>query len=480
MSIQTINFKNPEADLTTLGNVCRELEAAGLSPDEAAAEVLSQMAMQAERNGMDPTEVRNALFTVLNKTEKKTGQPAPSHMMQRVMSDKEVQALHEQMNAVRDLLLYWDMVLCAEIQRYAFQVLDKMKESGLYRHEMKKHVNKLGDEARRIQMRIKDNDRSAVVKWCSRFDESARYAFDFFNDGGTVSDKFTLAYLDRFKPWWDVVMLDCREAAKYSNTKHKDIASILFALEALTNTGVELYDTCVRRMKHMMTGKGTFHIRKSMHHENMRGCVNAMMRKLVTKFELPETQAQYAKKHLYDLQKSMIEQGLASFFQDQFDCLAEEFVLYMLSRIRMEQQDGKVSFGSLRMVFYRLGDKKRTRKFFKQLFSQPIPDSNFDVWDVMDSLDVGDKYPSVHRFFKMTCKLESASETEPQDKQEARLLRQQARRFNGLLPDDMLRVMMGYYKTKKALLEHLSSVGFELNPTIIKVQKIKASELKQM
>jgi hypothetical protein len=44
----------------------------------------------------------------------------------------------------------------------------------------------------------------------------------------------------------------------------------------------------------------------------------------------------------------------------------------------------------------------------------------------------------------------------------------------------MLRVMMGYYKTKKALLEHLSQVGFELNPTIKRVQKMKASELKQM
>ena len=180
------------------------------------------------------------------------------------------------------------------------------------------------------------------------------------------------------------------------------------------------------------------------------------------------------------MQSKMIKKGLEGFFQDQFDLLTEEFTHYILAGIRMEIAAGRVRIASIRTLYYRLGTRHRVEKILRQLSAIPMPDGEYDVWDVVETIPTEQDNSEITRFRNMCKKNERHEQPESQAKTEARSLRQHARKNGGVLPDDILRVMVMYYKTKKALVEHLETLGFELRPTLRRVRKMKASELKQL
>lgn len=480
-----VTFKNREEDLATLGNVCRDLEERGVPPHEAAAYILADMASQAMMKGVDGREAIDALHKVItSQANRKTDNQHDSHLhhVRGALTERQAEELKQQVKFLQNFLLYWDMVLCVEIQRLTFGVLEHLKGNGLYKHELKKFSNKLSDEARKLQMRIKDNDKILVLKWCRRIDTRCIYAEGFYDDGGSVVSKLVLAYKDRFKKLWEVVRLDCRNATRYMKTDHPDIVSVLMEIEALTNTGIELFDVCVKKMKQMVLGHGKSSIIKSTHHESMRNAAHNLLRKFVKgEAEMPETELKYARMHLASMQEHMVDEGSGDFFQKQFDSLGCDFTLYMLASIRMGIENGDVGVGAIRNVYDRLGSKKKVRKFFGQLRHVPVPQDCCDAFDLADAIvEYGGSRSEIDRFRKMCEGNEFHKSEEPDEIQEARIIRQQARRNNGMLPDGILRVMIGYYKTKTALIDHLESIGYEVRPTLKRIRKMKMADLKQL
>ena len=479
--MERLGFRDRDADLAAIEGACLELTAKGLTPRQAQVEVVSQMAMQALQQGADQKEVLDALFYLSNVRSAQSDQPNPEKRIKSVMTEEQLEELHCKMNALRDLLIYWDVILSAEIQRYAFRALEQIKEKNLYKFNLKQYANKLIEEARKVQIRIKDNDKTMVEKWCQQIDKRMAFVNQYCHDGGGIVSKFNVAYQEVFKKEWDVIWKDCGTVSESADTKYPDIVRTLLALDALTNTGVEMYDTCVKKMKSMMTGKGTFNIRKSTHHESMRNAVNNLRSRLMTsKIDRSEVQARKARENLSTMQSKMIKKGLEGFFQDQFDLLTEEFTHYILAGIRMEIAAGRVRIASIRTLYYRLGTRHRVEKILRQLSAIPMPDGEYDVWDVVETIPTEQDNSEITRFRNMCKKNERHEQPESQAKTEARSLRQHARKNGGVLPDDVLRVMVMYYKTKKALVEHLETLGFELRPTLRRVRKMKASELKQL
>ena len=481
--MKTIEFKDKEADLATLGDVCRELEAAGLTPQQAAAQVLSQMATQAMQKGADVKEVMDALFVVINQNQE-TGKEEPVLQRRRNpgLTEEQANAIREEVKFLQNFLLYWDMIICSEIQRMAYHVKDKLKQQGMYRHQMKRCTNALTDEARKLQIRIKDNDRAVVIKWCRRMDKQELYSRPFVDNGGSIVNYFNLSYLKKFYKLWEVVRLDCRTTAKTLSREQSGLVSSLLELEALTNTGIELFDTCVKKMKKLVEGHGKASITKSTHHESMRNTVHNLLRNLgKASSEVPETVMKYARQHLADYQLSIVEEGSGDFFQNQFDLLSEEFLYYILASMRIKMECGELGVGDMKTAWYRLGTKHRVRKFFKELASIKMPGKDADIRDVSVAISSHDwDRTEVARFKRLCLKDERHEQPESEMKQLYRTLRILARRNNFMLSDDTLRVMIMKHKTKKALMKVLSEAGFELKQTLRKVRGMKINELKQI
>ena len=483
MSLQIINFKDAEADLAALGRACRELEDRGLPPNEAAAHVLASMANQAIVGGMDAREAIDALHQVINGNQQPTAVPAKPTRKVVPLTPQQAEEVRANIKCLQSLLLYYDVILCSEIQRYAYEVKRILVNKGLYRNELKRVINSLLDEARKLQIRVQDNDRIMVLKWCSRMDPKCVFAKRFQGNGASIVNFFVLAFQKEFQKDWAVVELDCRTVAKRASDKHADIVCDLLKMEALSNTGIELFDTCVRKMKALVAGHGTSSITKSTHHESMRCAVWNLLRKLGVDLNVAtDTEREYARKHLAAMQTKMAVVGMGDFFQHEFNKLGEEFADYMIASIRMEMRDGEVGMGKVRFVREKLGTKHRSKKFFGQLGAIPIGDEEgMDAIDVMgDIADYDGNRSEIDRFRKFCINGTKFELPESEDKQEQRMFRVLARRNNYMLPDDILRVMIMKHKTKKALVDRLSASGFELAPTLRRVRKMKLAELKQL
>lgn len=483
MSIQTISFKDAGADLATLGQVCRELEDRGLPPKEAAAYVLADMANQAIANGMDAREAIDALHQVINGKHRQTAAPVNATRKIVPLTPQQAEEIRAKVKFLQNFLLYYDIIICSEIQRYAYNVKNALTDKGLYRHELKRFINSLLDESRKLQMRVQDNNRILVLKWCSRMDPKCVFAKQYQEKGASIANRFVLAYLKEFQKEWAEVELDCRTIAKRASAKHPDIVGDLFKLEVLSNMGIDLFDTCVKQMKALVAGHGTSSITKSTHHESMRCAVWNLLRKLGVKPNVAtETEEEYTRKHLEELLQKMETVGMGDFFQYEFDKLSEEFANYMAASVYMDMKNGKVSIGYIRFVLEKLGTKHRVKKFFRQLSAIPLEmEEETDVFDAMECISGYDgSRKEIDRFLRFCIERKSFEQPESENKQEARMLRVLARRNNYMLPDDILRVMIMKHGTKKELTERLSRAGFELAPTLRRVRRMKVAELKQL
>ena len=478
-----INFKDTESDLAVLGHVCQELQDRGLPPDDAAAHVIASMANQAVMNGMDPTEAIDAVHQIIKGKQQHSVKPAKPTKRIVPLTPQQADEVREKIKFLQNFLLYYDMILCSEIQRYAYEVKDTLKDKGMYRHELKRFINSLIDEARKLQMRVKDNDRILVMKWCRRMDPKCVFAKRYQESGASIVTRFVLAFLKEFRKEWAVVEYDCFTVAKRASAKHSDIVGELLKLEALSNTGIELFDTCVKKMKSLVAGHGTSSITKSTHHESMRCAVWNLLRKLGANLELAtDTEREYARKHMTDMQTKMAVVGMGDFFQHEFDKLSKEFADYMVASIYMGIRNGNLGMGEKRFVLEKLGIKKRAKKFFGQLSAIPLcEEDEMDVIDVMGCIaDYNGNQKEIDRFRKFCINGTKSEQPEPEEIQEQRMLRVLARRNNYMLPDDILRVMIMKHKTKKALIDRLSASGFELAPTLRRIRKMKLAEIKQL
>ena len=195
-----------------------------------------------------------------------------------------------------------------------------------------------------------------------------------------------------------------------------------------------------------------------------------------------DTEREYARKHLATMQGKMAIVGQRDFFQREFNKLSKEFADYIVTSIRMEMANGKVSMEEIRFVLERLGLKHSAKKFFKQLAAIPLDvEEDMDVFDAMGCIaDYKGSRKQIDRFRKFCFNEIKYEKPESEDKQEQRMLRILARRNNYMLPDDILRVMIMKLKTKKALVDRLSASGFELAPTLRRVRKMKLAEIKQL
>lgn len=481
MSLQTIDFKDTEADLAALGRVCQELEDRGLPPHEAAAHVIASLANQAVMNGLDPTEAIDAVHQIIKgKQQQATSLATPTRKVVP-LTPQQAEEIRAKVKLLQNFLLYYDMILCSEIQRCAYNVKDALKDKGMYRHNLKRVINSFLDEARKLQIRVKGNNRILILKWCSRMDPKCVFAKRYQEDNASIVNLFVLAFQQEFRKEWAVVELDCRTVAKRASAKYHDIVGDLLKMEALSNTGIELFDTCVKKMKALVAGHGTSSITKSTHHESMRSAVWNVLRKLDVNLNVAtDTEREYSRKHLAAMQTKMAVVGMGDFFQHEFDKLSEEFADYIVASIYMGIRNGKVSMGEKRFVLEKLGTKQRTKKFFVQLAAIPLCEKkDMDVFDIIERISSYNGN-QIHRFRNFCINGTKFELPESEDKQEQRMLRILARRNNYMLPDDILRLMIMKHKTKKALVDRLSASGFELEPTLRRVRKLKLDEIKQL
>ncbi len=480
----TITFQDSEKDLTTLGAVCRDLETRGMNPNEAAAWVLADMANQATMRGIDSKEAIDALHKVI--TGMNTVQQGYDKVKRYSMiaTQKDTNEMREMITLMNNFLMCNELIFCDLEQKYAYRILDILKEKGLYCHQLKKYANKLRDITGTLQMRIRDNNHISTVRCCKFTNPSARYASEFCEWNGGLANRLQQAFLRMFDIKLKLIRMDNKEIAKKMNLKHPELMSEIFTLLALAETSIELFAFCQKQIR--MAGRGRLidHTVKSTHHEAVRNSVRNLMDQFVNRSAImPEEETVRAREHVKEFQGDLVKDEMFEMFNSQYMAVRIDYIEFYLAGVRMEIQNGTVSRGLIREVWHRLGTRQATKSFFKQLSKIPIPtDEDTTIMDVSKVISLWDGKAKTLDVFRRLCAEGNYAE-KPKESDEQfryRVLRTVARMHKGEIPNDVLASLVKAHGTKKAVVEQLQKAGFELKPTLERVKRMKASELKQI
>lgn len=442
------------------------------------------------KTGADSEEMVEMASTLMEAELRKTEQERKKATFQctrpysMVATQKKASEIRDAITVMNNFLMCSEIIFCDLEQKYAYRILDLLEEKGLYRHLLKKHANRLRDLTGMLQMRIRDNDQAATQKISGWVIPSQRYAERMHEESGGIAFKLQMAFLRQFDMKLKLIRMDNREIAKKMNLKHPDLMSEIFTLLALTETAIDLYTFCQKRIQSVGRGRLIDHSIKSTHHESVRNAVKGLVDQFVDRnMVMPEIEAVRARKHVEEFQMELMKDESFEMFNAQYMATRIDYIEFYLGSVRMEIENGTVGKALIREVWKRLGTKQATKSFFKQLAKIPIPtDEDTNVTDVANAISEWDgKVKTVDLFRRMCVEGEFAeAPKESDDEFRGRVLRTVARKFNGQLPDDVLSTLMRTHGTKKAVVEQLEKAGFELAPTLKRVKAMKAAELKKL
>ena len=402
-------------------------------------------------------------------------------MLTTTRSTEEIQQHIEKMQMY---LLCVELIFSAEMQRYSHHIFTLLNEKGLYRHQTKKYANALKEATDRLQRLSNITNRELVTAQAEMVSTRKLYVKDYYEDGGDIINRLSAGFHRMFGVELKRLRMDNKWIAEQMNLKHPDLMAEIFTLQALASTDIELLAHCQKNI--MNFGRGRIRDKgvRGSHSEPLLNAAKALADQFVDRrADIPVEPAMLMRKHMNEFHQRLTSTEMLDLFNGQFLALKMDFVEYYFARLRMEQEEGKVNMAAIREVWHRLGTKEKVLQLFKELKRMPmLEDEDVEALDLAKSIAMSKKKQEAMNSFRSLCVNDERilPPEEPKEVWQYRVLRTVARKSNGIIPDEILASLMQAHGTKKALMEQLKKAGFELKPTLNKVRKMKASELKQI
>ena len=469
----------------------------GVSVQDTARHALAFLLAQAKEEGRFTQELGSAVLDVpifptigdtaehIKKQQGNTMQITPKGRYSLLASQRPAEEIREDIGVMTTFLACSELLFADQMQRYSRHILQMLQEKNLYRHELKKYANKLREVTDAMMLRSNCTDRSITLKQCSLISPKGLYGKDFYEEGGGLLGRMSLAFHKDFEVKFKRIRMDNKWIADSMKLKHPDLLAEIFTLTSLAQCDIELFDAVQKKLDSITRGRlKSKSCIKSTHSEAMRNAARNLSDRFVNRMaEMPTQQTLLMRQHIQEFQQDITGGQQFEFFNGQFLALKMEVVEYYLARLRMDMTKGRIGVEQIRDVWYRMGRKENVRKFFSELKAIPLPED-----DDMDALDYsrvvamskGDQ-KAMNSFRRLSTNGERIlPEEETQEQWECRVLRTVARKYRGELPDDVLRSMIRVHVTKKAVMQRLQQAGFELAPTLRRIRKMKLTEIKQL
>lgn len=115
--------------MTTLGAVCRDLEAKGVPTQDAAAYILADMANQAIMRGLDPKEAVDMCHKVIMAKDMKenTQKEVRTRPYSMVATQKDADEIRQIITLMNNYLMCCELIFCDMEQKYAYHILGILK-----------------------------------------------------------------------------------------------------------------------------------------------------------------------------------------------------------------------------------------------------------------------------------------------------------------------------------------------------------------
>lgn len=459
-----------------------EMEGLSWMEQEAAAKDMIDQFFDGLKQEVDKRTSVKADSLIVNKRKTQTAGLKYTPSMIKTLHTKE--EINDRIRLMQMYLLCIELIFSAEMQRLAIHVLQLLKEKGLYRHQLKKYANKLKEVTEFLQRRSNMSNKDLVTTQAEIASYKKLWAMDYYEDGGDIINRLSVGFNRTYGMEIKRLRLDCKWMAQQMELKHPDLMSEIFTLQALAQTDIELWQHCQKHIVNYGRGKVQDRCVKGSHSEAMLHAAKSLSDQFIDRqADAPAESAALLRKHITEFHEKLTAEAMFDFFEGQFLALKMDFVEYYFARLRMDMEEGKVSIAAIRDVWFRMGSKENVRQFFKELKRMPLlKDKDADALDLAKSIAASKKKQEAMNSFRRLCVNDERilPPVEPNETWQHRVLRVVARKFKGELPNDVLASLVKAHGTKKAVVEQLQKAGFELKPTLERVKKMKASELKQI
>lgn len=483
------NF-NPQAN-PAYGMLQEVMDRSPYNEEQTAKLIVGSMVGMARTDGVSEKEIAEALIGAnllqqpAPKTEDKVMHITPKTQYSMLATQKPAEEIREEIGVMATFLACSELLFADQMQRYSCHILQMLKEKNLYRHELKKYANKLKEVTDAMIIRSNSTDRHITLKQCALVSPRGMYGKDFYEDGGGLLGRMSLAFHKEFEVKFKRIRMDNKWIADSMQLKHPDLLAEIFTLTSLAQCDIELFEAVQKKLENIARGRlKSKSCIKSTHSEAMRNAARNLSDRFVSRMaEMPVQQTLLMRQHLKEFQQDITGTQQFEFFNGQFLALKMEFVEYYLAQLRMDMAKGRVGMAQIRDVWYRMGKKENVRKFFSELKAIPLPkDDDMDALDYSREVATSKGDQKAMNSFRRLCVSGERifPPKEPDEVWECRVLRCVARKFKGQLPDDVLRAMVRVHLTKTGVMKRLQEAGFELAPTLRRVRRMKVAELKQL
>ena len=398
------------------------------------------------------------------------------------MTVNDAETISRDIKAVVTYLVNCELILAGEVQRYAYHVLDMIKERGQYRHLMKKYANTLKQQTDDLVRRCTQVEYVIVEKEVHKMNGHGTWWREFFDDGGGLVNRLCMIFAKENASQLELIRMACKQMADSLKIENSDLLSEIYMAQALAQTDIELYECCQKTAESIGRGRVVSHCIKSLHSEAMvNSCKNLVDHFVKRTVNYRQNEVASMRGHLRKLQQNLSEERMFETINSCYTALRMDYIEYFLGKLRVEMEKGKNSlpWPAVRMIRRRMGSRDRVRQVLEELRSIPLPAEDMDAWDYSKFVATADgNFSALNTLRQLMLKEQYLEEDDSRELITGRVLRAATRANGGILPDQAIRALVKEHRTKKAVMDALETMGFEMHATWRKIKKMSAAELK--
>lgn len=374
-----------------------------------------------------------------------------------------------------------EMMFANLVNKYIYSVVSQLEEQNMMRHNIKRLSNILLENTRDLMKKCKPHDKAQVRIYTE--DIFPTLSLRYYENDGSLASYLQTMFHNEYKDRLDKIYSLTYNMLNDVKAKYPSIVADLEMIVMLCVAIID-YNEAMRIQILCLTcdiNKG--YVPMCDQNQKIIGASNEMIRQLIGSIPMPEEGSNEVRKLTQELKDSLVKPEIWNMTKSAITAMKMDYIEYVMADLCIRHKTKQpIQLKEYRMLFLRLGSKKRVREFFKELGDVCLPDGDYDILDVMDllplSAGIGDNETAIATFRRLSLEDKIKINPETYEEIEYRNLRREVYR-NGPLPIFILKYLYYKLKSKKAIIGYLKKAGEEvMASTIAALKTIKTTSLK--
>ena len=284
------------------------------------------------------------------------------------------------------MLLTMDIIVIDQIQRYAKKLKAYLEENGLYRQEVKKHINTICKIIDRLYVLVLEADEI-------KFSLMWRHAFPHFVDlylkeGGGLVTKLQDSYNKRWNDEVDKLYWAERQVLTYNKLERGELMALTFVIFRVSQIGEQIFNRISEQMCMDRYGFVISAMKAPLKlHKELQRCAKAIWDKFkgaTNDFDSTEHLENSIKDIITRITTHLVGMDNLRLTTETMAVAMQEYVDYSLARIRMMQVTGTYDDSAMDHLVKVCGIDI-TAKLLSELSEVAVED-DAETWDVMENM----------------------------------------------------------------------------------------------